>query len=109
MIFANVCRNKAAKTNGELFALSTEDGSVIYNIPLRQFCWSSPVAFYDKENNMYIFTGDGEGYIYLMEAKTGKILHSRKVAYNFESSPTVAGNTAVVGSRVNGIYKFVIK
>ena len=109
MIFANVCRNKAAKTNGELFALSTEDGSVIYNIPLRQFCWSSPVAFYDKENNMYIFTGDGEGYIYLIEAKTGKVLHSRKVAYNFESSPTVAGNAAVVGSRVNGIYKFVIK
>lgn len=109
MIFANVCRNKAAKTNGELFALSTEDGSVIYNIPLRQFCWSSPVAFYDNENKMYIFTGDGEGYIYLIEAKTGKVIHSRKVAYNFESSPTVAGNAAVVGSRVNGIFKFVIK
>lgn len=109
MIFANVCRNKAAKTNGELFALSTNDGSVIYNIPLRQFCWSSPVAFYDKENKMYIFTGDGDGYIYLIEAKTGTIIYSKKVAYNFESSPTVVGNAAVVGSRVNGIYKFVIK
>ncbi len=109
MIFANVCRNKAAKTNGELVALSTKDGSILYSVPLRQFCWSSPVAFYDNENRMYIFTGDGEGNIYLIEAKTGKVLHSRKVAYNFESSPTVYGNAAVVGSRVNGIYKFVIK
>ena len=109
MVFANVCRNRAAKTNGELVALSTKDGSIIYNISLRQFCWSSPVAFYDNENRMYIFTGDGEGYIYLIEAKTGKVLHTRKVAYNFESSPTVYGNAAVVGSRVNGIYKFVIK
>ena len=109
MIFANVCRQKAAKTNGEFFALSTKDGSVIYNIPLRQFCWSSPVAFYDKENKMYIFTGDGEGYIYLIEARTGTVIHSRKVAYNFESSPTVVGNAAIVGSRVNGIFKFVIK
>ena len=109
MIFANVCRNKAAKTNGELMALSTKDGSVLYSVPLRQFCWSSPVAFYDKENNMYIFTGDGEGYIYLIEAKTGTVIHTRKVAYNFESSPTVFGNAAVVGSRVNGIYKFVVK
>ena len=109
MIFANVCRNRAAKTNGELMALSTKDGSIIYNISLRQFCWSSPVAFYDNENRMYIFTGDGEGNIYLIEAKTGKVLYTKKVAYNFESSPTVIGNAAVVGSRVNGIYKFVIK
>ncbi|MBE6244449.1 MAG: dehydrogenase [Bacteroidales bacterium] len=109
MIFANVCRNKAAKTNGELMALSTEDGSILYSVPLKQFCWSSPVAFYDKEKNMYIFTGDGEGNIYLIEGKTGQVIYTKKVAYNFESSPTVAGNAAVVGSRVNGIFKFVIK
>ena len=109
MIFANVCRNRASKTMGELMALSATDGSIIYSVPFHNFCWSSPVAFYDNENRMYIFTGDGGGYIYLIEAKSGKVIHSRKVAYNFESSPTVAGNAAVVGSRVNGIYKFVIK
>ena len=109
MIFANVCRNKSSKAKGELMALSTTDGSVLYSVPFHNFCWSSPVAFYDKEDNLYIFTGDGEGFIYLIDAKTGTVIHSRKVAYNFESSPTVHGNAAVVGSRVNGIYKFVIK
>ena len=53
--------------------------------------------------------GDSGGTVYLIRAKNGELLYKHHVASNFESSPIAIGNTAVVGSRQNGIYKFVIK
>ena len=58
---------------------------------------------------MFIFTGDSSGRAYLIRAKTGEVLCKKLVGYNFESSPCVVGNTAVVGCRGTNIYKFIIK
>lgn len=109
MIFANITRNSAADAPGQLTAISTKDGKIIYATPLKQFVWTSPVAFYNEKQEMFIFTGDSSGNVYLIRGKTGEILFTQPVANNFESSPVVVGNTAIVGSRGNGIYKFVIK
>lgn len=112
LLFATLCRNGGdgkGKHSGQLVAVSTKDGKIVYATQLNQFAWSSPVGFLNEKNEMFIFTGDSGGTVYLIRAKTGEILFKKHYASNFESSPLVVGNTAVVGSRQNGIYKFVIK
>lgn len=109
MVFANICRNKAGKKFGELTALSASDGKILYTVPLNYFAWSSPVALHNEKGEMFIFTGDASGYVYLVNAKTGQLIYKEHVANNFESSPVVVGNSVVVGSRGTTIYKFIVK
>ncbi len=109
MIFANICRNGASKSAGELTAFSTKDGKILYTVPYGQFAWSSPVAFHNEKNEMFIFAGDASGIIRIIRGKTGEVVCKKVVGSNFESSPIAIGNTAVVGCRGNKIYKFVIQ
>jgi outer membrane protein assembly factor BamB len=109
MIFANICRNGASKSAGELTAFSTKDGKILYTVPYGQFAWSSPVAFHNEKNEMFIFAGDASGIIRIIRGKTGEVVCKKVVGYNFESSPIAIGNTAVVGCRGNKIFKFVIQ
>ena len=112
LVFLNICRHGGdghSFISGQFVAFSTKDGHVVYATQLNQFAWSSPVSFLNERGEDYVFTGDSGGHVYLIRAKTGDIIYKKSVAANFESSPVVVGNAAVVGSRQNGIYKFVIK
>ena len=109
MIFANICRNGASKSGGELTAFSTKDGKILYTVPYGQFAWSSPVSFLNEKQEMFILAGDASGILRLIRGKTGEVICKKVVGYNFESSPVVVGNTAVVGCRGNKIFKFVIQ
>ena len=112
LIFANICRNGAdgkGKSSGQLVAFNTTDGKIVYTTRLNQFAWSSPIGYMNEKGEQFIFTGDSGGMVYLIRAKNGELLYKHHVASNFESSPIAIGNTAVIGSRQNGIYKFVIK
>lgn len=109
MIFANICRNGASPSKGELTALSTLDGSILYTVPHGNFAWSSPVGFLNEKGEQFVFTGNANGTVLLIKGKTGEVVCRKDVGYNFESSPCVVGNTIVVGTRGTNIYKFVIK
>lgn len=108
IIFANICRNGAAKSAGELTAFSTKDGKILYTVPYGQFAWSSPIPFYNERNELFVFAGDASGIIRIIRGKTGEIVCRKTIGFNFESSPIAIGNTAVVGCRGTKIYKFVI-
>ena len=109
MIFANLCRNGADKSAGELVAFNTKDGKIVYRVPYGQFAWSSPIPFYNEKQELFIFAGDASGIIRIIRGRTGEVVCKKVVGANFESSPIAIGNTAVVGCRGNKIYKFVIK
>ena len=109
LIFANICRNRAAKTPGELVALDTSDGHIAYTLPLHGWAWSSPISFQNEKGEMFIFDCDAAGYIYLIRGRDGHVICSQHLNALFESSPIAVGNAAVVGSRGNGIYKFTIQ
>ena len=109
MIFANICRNGASASRGELMALSTRDGSLKYTVPYGNFCWSSPVKLLNEQDRMFIFTGDASGYAYLIEGTSGRVIAKKLIGANFESSPIVVGNAVVVGCRGTMINKFIIK
>ena len=109
LIFANICRNGAHPDRGQLTAIDTRNGSIAYTVGYGNFCWSSPVAFFNERDEMFIFTGDASGNVYLIQGANGEVLCKRQMEANFESSPCVVGNSAVVGCRGTKIYKFTIK
>lgn len=109
MIFANICRNSAHSAKGQLTAINTETGDVLYTVDYGNFCWSSPVGFLNEQNEMFIFTADANGVVYLIRGRNGEILCKKAMGANFESTPCVVGNSVVVGCRGTKIYKFIIK
>ena len=108
LIFANIVRNTKGQ-NGEFMAIDCKTGKTVYATPLKHYAWSSPVGFLTKDGKQYIVTGDCAGRIYLINGENGQIISTRQVGNNFESSPVVIGNSLVVGSRGNSIYKISVK
>lgn len=104
LLFTNICGMDGQV--GSLVAIDSDTGDIRYRTKLDYYSWSSPVALYTREGEMFIFTGDVIGNVYLIEAATGKIIFKKKMAWNFESSPIVIGDCIVVGSRGKEIHKF---
>lgn len=108
MIFSNFCVNKT-KVPGWLVAFDKTDGRIIYRTKTKHYCWSSPVAFYNDDDEMFVFTADTGGHVYLIKGKTGEIVATQKVGSNFESSPIVVDDKVIIGSRGNKIYKISLQ
>jgi len=108
LIFANICRNKAHPDRGQLTAISTTDGTIRYTVGYGNFCWLSPVGFVNERDEMFVFTADANGVVWLIRGSNGEVLCKKSMGANFESSPCVVGNSAVVGCRGTKIYKFNI-
>lgn len=104
LVFVNYVANEDGQ-NGYFYAFRKNDGTLKYKTKLKCYSWSSPVGFLNENNEMFVLTGDTKGYIYLFDGLTGELLFSRLTGINFESSPVVVGNCAVIGSRGNTIYK----
>ena len=108
-IFANICRNGADRAPGQLTAINTDDGSIRYTVDYGNFCWTSPVGFLNEQQQMFLFTADANGVVYLVRGRDGEVLCQKPMGANFESSACVVGNSLVVGCRGTKIYKFEIK
>lgn len=106
LIFTNICG--MGSDNGTFVAIDRASGKIVSRTRLQFYAWSSPVALYTPEKEMFVVTGDVVGNLYLIEAKSGKIIKTFKGGNNFESSPIVVDNYIVVGSRGREIHKFEI-
>jgi len=104
LIFANRVDNEQNAQRGHFVAINKYTGQLVYEVKEKCYAWSSPVGFTDPDNNMYVLTGDTQGYMYLIDGASGEVICRRLVGINFESSPVVRGNTAIVGSRGNNIF-----
>lgn len=109
LLFAHICRNEKNGPKGELVAIDTHSGRVVYSIPYALFAWSSPIGLYNEQNEMFVFACDATGTVRVLRGKTGEVLCSKRIGHNFESSPIAIGNAVVIGSRNRKIYKFVIE
>lgn len=108
LIFANFCT--LDKPNlGRCCCIDKKTGRIIYSLDTELYLWSSPIAYYNEKDELFVLFGDIIGNLYLIDGKTGEILVKEKFGNNFESSPIPIGNCAVVGSRGREIYKFSIK
>ncbi|MBR2881510.1 MAG: dehydrogenase, partial [Prevotella sp.] len=107
-IFTNCVINKK-RQNGDFIAFDRKTGAIAYRTHLKHYAWSSPVGFTNEKDEMFIFTGDTFGNVYLINGIDGKIIYTCRVGENFESSPVVIDNHVVVGSRGRSIFKMTIK
>lgn len=108
LIFTN-CVTNIDGQNGEFIAIDRTSGEVVYRTKLKRYAWSSPVGFLNENGEMFIFTGDTYGHVYLINGADGKIIYTAHIGDNFESSPVVIDNHVVVGSRGRSIFKMTIQ
>lgn len=108
MIFASICQPNDSK-NADFIAFSKQTGQIIYRIPMDFFAWSSPVAFYNERQELFIVVGDSSGRLYLINGKSGDVIFKEVLGDNFESSPIVKDNMFAVGSRGNRIMRFHVE
>ncbi|MBR0073729.1 MAG: PQQ-binding-like beta-propeller repeat protein [Bacteroidales bacterium] len=108
LIFLNLVTNETPGPRGEFVALNRHDGSIAYRTKLQRYAWSSPVAMVNEKDEVFVFTADTQGRVYLINGMTGKIIISKKIGENFEASPIVVGNNVIIGSRGRKIYKLSI-
>lgn len=107
LIFSNISPMQQGNW-GNFIAFDKRNGEIKYRTVLKFYSWTSPVALVNEKGEMYIFTGDTYGNVYLIRGRDGEILHTEHIGNNFESSPIVIDNTIVVGSRGSEIYRLSI-
>lgn len=108
LLFSNFVRNISGQ-DGYFIAIDRATGATVYETRLSVYGWSSPVGFLNESGRQYVLTGDCGGNLYLIDGIDGTVITRCAVGSNFESSPVVSGNSAVVGSRGNSIYKVSIR
>lgn len=114
LIFTNVVLNERSdsasqRQNGQFIAIDRKDGSIAYRTNLQYYAWSSPVGFLNEQGKEYVLTADCSGNVYLIDGKSGEIITRKPVGAIFESSPVVIGNSVVVGSRGDKIYRLSVR
>ena len=109
LLFAHCVLNDDDRRNGLFVALDRRDGSVAYERKLQTYAWSSPVSVESSDGRMFVVTADCFGNVYVLDGLSGEERCRKRVGHNFESTPVVVGNSIVVGSRGNGIYKLTLK
>ncbi len=108
LIYANIAHTDE-KGSGELIALDAFTGKIKFRTRLASYSWSSPVAFYNEEGELFIFTGDARGNAYLIYGDDGRVIQRSRLGRNFEASPVVWGNSVIIGSRGREIYRLDIE
>ncbi len=108
VIYANIAHVDEAGS-GALFAFDTSTGDILFQTPLRAYSWSSPAGLYNEDGDLFIFTADAIGNIYLLDGRDGRVIFRKRAGRNFEASPAIWGNRVVIGSRGREIYRFDIE
>lgn len=112
LVIYNIAKTgtKKSKNNGsKLLALDKKTGREKWSITLDYYCWSSPVAVYDRNGTSYLLVCDSAGYMTLFEGATGRKLDSIALEANIEASPAVYENMIVVGTRGQKIWGIRIR
>lgn len=108
LLFVNVVENESGQ-NGKFVAIERATGKTRYSVPLGRYAWSSPVGFLTPKGEQVVVTFDCAGKGYIFNGSDGRLLGSRQIGANFESSPAVKGNTLIIGSRGSKIYRMSLR
>lgn len=98
MIIYSVGRSPSAWA-GQVVALDTETGNVLWQFETENYMWSSPVGIYTESGKGYIFQGDASGNCYLIDGTTGAKVSHIGLKSTIEASPVAFGDRVVMGTR----------
>ena len=71
---------------------------------MERYAWSSPVLVENANGETFLLQGDSKGTLFLIDAPTGKVLHSIELGANIEATPAVFEDMLVVGTRGQKIF-----
>lgn len=80
--------------DGYLYALSKQDGQLLWKTRLLDGSWSSPILIKNR-----IVTADYAGYLYGIDAHNGAILWKKKLGNYIVASPVLWKSTILIGTR----------
>ena len=90
---------------GVLVALNKYTGEEVWTFDIGGFSWSSTVAVYGEDGTAYLIQCNTNGWMYLLDGKTGALLDQIRLGERaIESTPAAFGNMIVVGTRGQKIY-----
>ncbi|MFT3710916.1 MAG: PQQ-binding-like beta-propeller repeat protein [Archangium sp.] len=95
--------------DGAIVALDKRTGDEVWKFVLPNRSWVTPALLTDEAGKAYLFHGGIGGQVRLLEALTGKQVAVLQLNGDIESSPTVFGGRAVIGTRAKTIYAIDIK
>jgi outer membrane protein assembly factor BamB len=84
---------------GTLLCIEKDTGDVAWRRSLKSYGWSSPVCVYAETGRGYVAVASSSGQLRLIDGHTGELIADIDLKSNVEGSPTVFGNTLVVGTR----------
>lgn len=109
LVYNSCVKNAGGLADGCFVAMDRATGEVAYTVYMRNYGWMSSVGFLSDNGRFYIVVGDSGGYLTLLDGIDGRIIARQSIGLNFESSPAVSGNSLIVGSRGQTIYKVYLK
>ena len=83
---------------GVIIAFNKESGEVVWHKTMDAYCYSSPVAVYDKAGKGWIIQACSNGTIYLLDGLNGETVNTLAVNGVIEGSPAVYGDMMVIGT-----------
>lgn len=95
--------------SGLMVALHKQTGEEMWRLEMPNYAWSSPVDIYDHDGNGFLVQGDSIGNLQLLDARTGKQIHSINLGSNIEATPAVYENMIIVGTRGGKFFGVEIK
>lgn len=108
LVIFNIARHPGG-SEGLLVAIDKNSGKEVWSMPLKNYCWSSPIALYTDSQKSYLIQCDSTGKAILIEGISGKLLDTIELGGNVEGSPAAFNNNIVVGTRRSEIIGFRIK
>jgi len=90
--------------NNLLIAFDRETGDVVWELVMRYYAWSSPVAVYTPDGRSYLILADQQGRMHLIRGISGEIVYTLQLYGTIEASPAVFGNMIVIGTRWQRIF-----
>ena len=103
LIFVTVAKTASAK-QGDLVALDTKTGAVVWQRTMGAFSWSSPVLVQGTDGHVYGIQGDSSGVLHLFNPNTGEDHSTLQLEKNIEATPAVYNNMLVVGTYAKKLY-----
>lgn len=89
---------------GEIVALNTKTGEVVWAFELSTYTWSSPLALYTESGKGYVLCNDQKGTLYLLNGEDGTLVTTLKLSENIEASAAAFGEWIVIGTRDQHIF-----
>lgn len=93
---------------GKLVAFDTETGKIVWEDPMVNYAWSSPIAIYGEDGKAHIVVCDSGGNMSLYNAQ-GKEINNINLGSNIEATPTAFNDTVIIGTRGQRVYGIKVK